>query len=80
MGLASSLNAIMLEDMNSTMDTSSKIADLSKVLPGELWDAMEMPTEDELLAADPEFAEWLENRQEESLAYQMASEADDFYF
>jgi len=71
----------MLKDMNKTMYTSPMVADLSNVLPGEHLDAVEMLTEDELLAADPEFVEWLENRQEDALACQMAAEAiDDFCF
>lgn len=50
------------------------VADLSIVHPGE------MLTEDELLAADPEFASYMIARETEILVHQMANQNDDFIF
>jgi len=68
--------AVTVGNMNSTMNTGSMVADLSVALPGELLDPEEMMTDEEILASDPEFGAWLDNRQEEALAHQMAAEDD----
>ena len=65
---------VTIGNMNSTTNTGSMVADLSVALPGELLDPEEMMTDDEILASDPEFGDWLNSRQEETLAHQMAAE------
>jgi hypothetical protein len=57
--------------MNVETNNMVMIADASIALPGELLDPEEMMT-----ASDPEFGAWLDNRQEEALAHQMAAEDD----
>lgn len=66
-------------NMNSMTNTGSMGVDLSMALPGELLDPEEMMIDEEILASDPEFGAWLDNRQEEALVHQMEAE-DDLYF
>lgn len=68
------------------MNNENPVADLSTVLPGELFDVdpEDMLTDDEVLASDLEFEAHLDARLADALAYQMEHEeeedAGDFLF
>lgn len=66
--------AVTIGNMNA--ETNNMVADISISLAGELLDPEEMMRDDEVLASDSEFGTWLDSRQEEALAHQMAAEDD----